>query len=188
MSQAKGSILLYFRDYVIREHGERALDRVIKQLDEQDRTLLSGFLIRGGWYPVGTWNRALMAYLPTYYRDPDDGMRALAEYIAHEDLSTVYRMALKLGSPEFLMKRTGSLWSRYFDAGTLTAEEVKQRHWKLQLDAPSGIDEAPHFFTCGPGVCAWIVQGMRLTGVNGMVEHVRCRLSAAERCEYSARW
>lgn len=188
MSHAKGSILIHFREYVKSNHGESALKKVLRDLPEPDRVILSGLVIHGGWYPVGTWNRALRTYLPTYYRDPDDGMRSLAEYIAQEDLSTVYRMVLKLGSPEFLLKRTSSLWNRYYDVGNFTAEEVRPRQWRLYLTAPGEIDTAPDHFTCGPGACAWMIQGLRLTGVLASVEHVRCRLSAAERCEYSVRW
>jgi hypothetical protein len=188
MSHAKGSILIHFREYVKLKHGEDALARVLQALPEEDRAILSGLVIHGGWYPVGVWNRALKAFLPAYYADPDEGMRSLAEFIAAEDLSTVYRMVLKVGSPEFLMKRTTSLWSRDFDAGSLTAEEVRPRQWRLYLTAPRDIEAAPDFFTCGPGVRAWITQALKLTGVNASLEHVRCRLSSADRCEYSARW
>lgn len=115
-------------------------------------------------------------------------MRRLASYIAENDLNRVYKMILSVGSPQFLLKRTGSLWSRYFDSGELTSDEASAKKWRLHLDAPKGKDEAPDFFTCGPGVVAWITSGLRLTGTEAKVEHVKCRFYASPHCEYEVTW
>jgi hypothetical protein len=188
MSQAKGSILIHCRDFVVRYHGEDALKAIMAELSAEDAAVFGGLVIHGGWYPVGAWNRAVRALVEGYYEDPDDGMRKLSGYISNADLNSVYRMVLRFGSPEFLVKRTTSLWNRYFDTGRFTADEMGPKHWRLVLEAPRGDDEGPDYYTCGPGVCSWLGQGLKLTGVHGSVEHIRCRLSSAPYCEYTARW
>jgi len=188
MARAKGSILIHFRDFVRTYHGESTLESCLKKLNPEDRAVLEGLVIHSGWYPVGVWNRALGIFLKDNYPDPDAGMRKLSQYIANEDLNSVYKMILRLGSAEFLLKRTTSLWNRYFEKGSFHAEEVEPHRWRLLLSAPKGEDAAPDYFTCGPGVCAWLVHGLALTGVTATVEHVKCRLSAGPHCEYSARW
>lgn len=188
LGKAKGSVLIHLRSFVEKFHGASAWQRVVIELPAEDRTVLNGLVIHGGWYPVGVWNRALKTYLTHHFPDVDDGMRQVSQFIANEDLNSVYKMVLRLGSPEFLLKRTDSLWSRYFDAGKMFHEEIGPRRWKLLLDAPTGENEAPGYLTCGPGVSAWVGHGLRLTQTEARVEHVRCRMSLGGPCEYRVQW
>ena len=57
------------------------------------------------------WNRALGTLLARHTIAIDPEMRKVASYIADRDLNSVYKMILRLGSPEFLLRRTDSLWS-----------------------------------------------------------------------------
>ncbi len=186
--QAKGSVLLHLREYMIRSHGDAAWQETRSSLVDEDRDVIDGIIISGGWYPVRVWNHCLDTYLLKQYEDPDEGMRKVARFIADRDLNSVYKMVLRLGSPEFLVKRTNSLWSRYFSKGEMQAFEVGDASWRIVLAAPSAKDSAPGYFTCGPGVCAWIEHGLRLTGAHASVEHVRCRLEEGVSCEYRVKW
>ena len=186
--KAKGTVFVHLRDFVVRQHGPHAWDEVRDALPEDDRRTLDSLLIVGGWYPVGMWNRALAVYLPEKFEKADDGMRRLAGYIAENDLNRLYKMILSMGSPEFLLKRTGSLWSRYFDVGALEAEEISPRRWKLTLEAPKESEAGPDYFTCGPGVSAWIENGLKLTGTVGKCDHSKCRFYSSPRCEYEVTW
>ncbi len=186
--QAKGSIFVHLQKFVRTRCGGQAWSDLLERSGPEDQKVLGGLVIVGGWYPVAAWNRALDAFLPANYERPDDGMRELAGYIADADLNRVYKMILSMGSPEFLMKRTGSLWNRYFDEGSLVPAEVEPRRWSLTLNAPRGIEEAPGYYTCGPGVCAWIELGLKRTGVAGTVIHHQCRFDRARTCEYTVTW
>ena len=86
--------------------------------------VLSGFVLASGWYPVGTWNRALDTYLRMYHPNPKKGMDAFSVLLGDRELTGLVKFVLKLGSPEFMMKRTNFLWSRYFDQGSFSAEEI----------------------------------------------------------------
>jgi hypothetical protein len=116
-------------------------------------------------------------------------MRRLSAYIADTDLGSVYKMVLRLGSPDLLVRRTGSLWSRYFDVGELTPTERGMRHWQLKLVMPLDEDLAPNRFFCGPGCPAWIEMGLRLTGArDAKVQHTDCRFSNGTACTYDVKW
>lgn len=187
LGQAKGSVLVHLRGFVLRKHGEGAWKDVLDRLPPEDRTLLGGIMIMGGWYPIGVWNRALDRYLPAYFGDPMKAMMELSQYIAREDLTTLYKLILKVGTPGFIMGRSGSIWTRYFDTGTLVAKELAPRKWQLQLDGPRLEDEAPSAYTC-EGVCAWLTSGLKMTGASLDIVQTRCRFGGAPVCEYDASW
>jgi hypothetical protein len=186
--RCKGSILVHLRSYAQSNYSEGAWDEVITEASPEHRAILQGIIIAGGWYPVEVWNHALGVLLPRHRGvSIDHEMRKIAAHIADKDLNSVYKMILRLGSPEFLLRRTDSLWGRYFDSGKLTHEEVGLRRFKLFLDAPATTD-APDRLTCDPGVCAWIEMGMKNTGVEGQVKHLECRFTNGSRCEYVVTW
>jgi hypothetical protein len=185
---SKGSILIYTREFVQTRLEAGAWERVLAQLEPEDRALFAGVPLASSWYPVAHWNRLMGVVLPMISHDPAESMRVLAGYIAQSDLSSVYKLVMKLGSPEFLLKRTGQLWSRYYDAGSLTPEEVGPQHWRLNLTGPVSMEAAPDAYTCGPGVTAWVANGLLLSGTKARVVETRCRFRGSPRCEYDVSW
>jgi hypothetical protein len=189
MASGKGTLLKNLGEFVVERHGPAAWREVVDALPEDDRAIIDGLLLVGGWYPVGAWNRCVAGYIKRFAKDADAEMTAVARHIADRDLNTLFKVMLKMGSAEFVLGRTDSLWSRYFDVGKFENDELAKRHWSLKLTAPVGEDEAPGELTCGPGVCGWLTQALELTGVEApRVVHARCRFRAAPSCEYDVTW
>ena len=184
----KGTVLVHMRSFVVENQGEGAWQALLDALGPEDRAILGEIVLVGGWYPVRAWNNAMNVYLPRHYPIPGKGMTVLAKYIAEKDLGMLFKMLLKVGSPGFLMGRTPSIWSRYFDSGALASEEIDKGRWKLTLEGPTRETEAPNAWTCGDGVCAWIGKGLELTGTRADVVQTACRYRGAQRCEYLATW
>lgn len=189
-AHGKGSLLIHTANYVREARGEPTWKELVAGMSPSDRETLDGVLLAGSWYPIGVVNRVVATFCEKYHRStPQDEMRRLAAYIADSDLSSVYKMALRFGSPEFLLKRTDSLWNRYFDVGKLTPTELEHGSWKLHLVVPYGEEIAPNTLFCGPGVPAWIEMALKLTGAkNASVRHVECRAQNGTSCSYSASW
>ena len=189
MPSGKGTLLKNLGEYVVERQGPAAWRAVVDPLPADDRAIIDGLLLVGGWYPVGVWNRCIKSYITQYAKDADAEMTAVARHIADRDLNTLFKVLLKMGSAEFLLGRTDSLWSRYFDVDKFENSEVDKRKWALKLTAPVGEDEAPGELTCGPGVTGWVTQALQLTGVKApRVVHARCRFHGAPSCEYDVTW
>lgn len=188
-AKAKGILFGHLQDFAERTRGKAAYETAAAKLSAADREILSGFVLALGWYPVGTWNRLLEAYLHTNFENPRRGMDEFAAYLGERELRGVVKFAIKLGSPEFMLNRTSFLWSRYFDSGEFSAHEVGPRNYQLFLSAPLGEEDAPSRYNCAQGVGAWLTRGLALAGSSeGKVEERRCRFDGAPRCEFVATW
>jgi hypothetical protein len=188
VGRGKGSLLIHTRDYVVRGRGQSTWMSILAEASPSDRAVLDSLLLAGSWYPIGVVNRVVARYCKSA-ASPDEEMRKLSAYIADTDLGTVYKMLLRFGSPELLVKRTGSLWNRYFDVGQLTPTELGPKHWQLRLVMPLEEDRAPNKLFCGPGAPAWIEMGLGLTGAtSARVQHVECRFQNREHCTYDVTW
>ncbi len=183
---ARGALFVHTRQFVLAQGGRAVWERIEEQLPPRDRKLLDGGLLVGRWYPVGAWNRLISVYVREFY---PNRIQELARYTASEDVNALFKLVLKLGKPEMLLRRAHALYARYFNTGKLASLELGPRNWRLILEAPVGEEAGPGVTTCTHGISGWITQGLELTGVKkSSVSQVRCRFRRARHCEYIARW
>jgi hypothetical protein len=185
-AQIKGTMFLHARAFTVEKAGEAAWTELVAALPAADRRVLDGLVLATGWYPIGIWNRMLARYRTIHGAHFVD---ELARYVSDRDMNLLFTLLLRMGSPEFVLKRAGSLWSRYFSAGKLEATPVATQRWRITLRAPTGADDGPGELVCGHGVPMWTLQALRLTGAKkARVVEVECRFRSAERCEYDVTW
>ncbi|HMJ13946.1 MAG TPA: hypothetical protein VK524_21160 [Polyangiaceae bacterium] len=184
----KGTLLVHLKSYALRNHGETLWNESLSDLPLNDRKVLAEPLIVGVWYPVGVWNRALHAYLNHNFNNPGRAMTSFAQYVAAEDLSTLFKLVLRVGSPEFVLTRTDSLYNRYFDTGRWTAQKQGTRAWQCELNSPIDEEQGPGTLSCNEGISAWVRRALELTGARARVDHVRCRFQGSPVCLYEVSW
>ena len=186
--RAKGLLFNYLHDWVVDNHGEAAWQRGLERARPEERALYDDLILASSWQPVSAWNGICSAFFGMQYPDPNTGMRLFCSYLGDRELTTIVKMVLKLGSPEFMLRRTGFLWGRYFDTGKFGAEELAPGHWRLWLEGRGDERTTAGPLTCANGPGPWLEQGLALSGNPGTVRHVRCRYQGLDRCEFEARW
>jgi hypothetical protein len=67
-------------------------------------------------------------------------IEALSRESTLEDFRGIYRLLAFALSPEFLMRRSGGLFSRYYDTGTLTVTVAKKGYGEAQFRGCVGFD------------------------------------------------
>src|SRR4051812_48148835 len=173
MAQAKGTLLVHFRDYV-REEEPGGWDRVLASLRPSDRAVIDGLLVSSMFYPIGVFNRAVDAFMRTR-PNPRLTMHQLADYTAERDLPTLYKVLMKLGSLETILGRADSVWRRYFDVGTVTTRQIAPKHFEMHLTAPQELEAGPGLLICSVAVSAWWQHAFRVARVNAGIVHDTCR-------------
>ncbi len=186
----KGLLFHYLKDFMTERHGAASWETMVRKQTSADEQRLRELMLASGWYPMGTWNRFLASYLNHHHDlNPMGGMRVFGDYLGERELNSLVRFALKLGSPEFMLKRTDFLWRRYFDTGTFGATESAPQRWRLWLEAPRDEETSVGRFTCGNGPGPWLERGLHLSGQRrGKVVKTACRWDGARRCEFVATW
>ena len=186
--RAKGLLFNYLREWAIETHGVAAWEAGLARAGADERALYGGMILASSWQPVANWNGIVSAFFREHYTDPNQGMALFCAHLGERELTTLVKLVLKMGSPGFMLKRTGFLWRRYFDTGTFGAAEQEPGYWHLWLDAPADALETAGPLTCANGPAPWLERGLGLAGVQGSVRHLRCRYRGAPRCEFEARW
>ncbi|MBV1860686.1 MAG: hypothetical protein KUG77_19890 [Nannocystaceae bacterium] len=186
--RAKGLLFNHLERWALEEHGQQAWEEALGKMGSREQELFGGLILASSWQPIAAWNTIVRVFFGQQYSDPNEGMSLFCAHLGECELTTLVRLVLKLGSPEFMLKRTGFLWKRYFDSGTFTAEQEAPGHWRLWLTDDADENRTAGTLTCSNGPGPWLQRGLELSGTGGTVRHLRCRFDGHERCEFEARW
>ncbi len=186
--RAKGLLFNHLERWAIEEHGQQAWDSALSNSGPREQELFGRIILASSWQPIKSWNTIVRSFFGQQYSDPNEGMSLFCAHLGERELTTLVRLVLKIGSPEFMLKRTGFLWKRYFDSGIFGAEQEAPGHWWLWLTDDADESRTAGALTCANGPGPWLQRGLELSGTGGTVRHVRCRFDGHDRCEFEARW
>jgi hypothetical protein len=195
MARVRGSTILGTVDYVARAFGPDAPSRLFAALPEPLRQALGDagarHVITTGWYECGLLSELSRVVDATFGSGDLAVARAAGKHIAFHDVNRFFRWMLRLGGPQLLFQRAGSVWNNYHDEGRYVAEEVGAGRAALRLEDWSGAD---------PVMCkrveGWMEKALEITLGNSRkpvireVAHLhpdpsgRCRSF----CRYLAEW
>jgi hypothetical protein len=111
-------------------------------------------------------------------------MKHFGATVARYDLSTLYKMLFKLGTPEFVIRRVAVVYKTYIKGGGIAAADVKTGEALVRLTEGS----LPRYF-CTHGVAGWFTAAVELSGGKDVdVREIACIHDGARGCEWHATW
>ncbi len=191
MGNARGSIIAYFKDFVLETHGEGEWQKFLNELTPEDAEILTQEIYKLDWYPAPILNRVIEVYDKLYGKGDYQSIIPIAEYIVTEDLSPVFNVFLDLKNPTFILNNTPSLWKRYFDTGKVVVESADDdnKFYKIRLEELADESQVSGRAICDVGIPTWIKTGLHLTGAkNVKADPTECRYQGAEHCILEVRW
>jgi hypothetical protein len=163
--QIKGSHVVQARRWIDERLGEGTFRELLSSKDVELGTAL---ILSGGWYDVQPVVDALTIAAERLNLSVEESTREIARVNALEDLTSIYRVFLRVAAPVRVMSFTPQLWSNYVAFGDATAIKNEPN---LYLGRCTGIPESLLQWSCG----AWrgfVPTAIELAGgknVNGTI-------------------
>ena len=102
--------------------GPATVDKMVTLLPpELGKQVARDGFVTAGWYPLADY-RLLHGAAQAATGRGLELTRELAREATMDDFRGIYRVLTFVLSPEFLMRRTPAIWSRYYDVGKVTVE------------------------------------------------------------------
>ena len=98
-----------------------------------------GGFISAGWYPLAHCRTIFGAVMQATGRDVEL-VRELSREATRDDFRGVYRLLTFVLSPEFLMRRSPGIFSRYYDTGSLTVPVARHGYVEAHYRGCVGFD------------------------------------------------
>lgn len=183
LANFKGTVFESTRVYTERQFGPEAVERVLRELPEDDRALLAGVQAIG-WYPVEPILRYHHALDHAFGAGDLNQCVEAGRFSASWSMNRVLKVFLRFKSPMWLVDKATQVWDRYHDTGT----------WKVSSPGHNQITgELSGFAVKDPAFCArlcgWLEGAITVTGGTGAIaKETRCACNGGDQCVFQLSW
>jgi hypothetical protein len=183
MQQIKGTILKSRLGFVEQHWGRPGLDRVLGELDTDDRRALETILTVK-WYPFSLGERLDAAIVRVLGDGRTDVFERLGRASADANLTTLHKNFLTPGKPHVFLGKASQIYRFYYETGSRTYEQTGERSGVI-VTRDAETFSAPDCLT----IIGWHKRALEMCGVEGvvMVEE-ECRARGGQVCRYALRW
>ncbi len=181
----KGLVLRARMDYIAKQLGVEALDRLLDEVSPQARAVLKEEIMVSSWYPLSALIEVAAALERLHGGGGDlEIFRGMGRNAAQMALQGVHQSFAKENDPGFVIKMTPLLWGQYYDSGRAEAEALGPNSAVCRI-----LDfEAPHRSIC-LGLVGWGEAAIEIWGGrNPRVEEKKCRVRGDACCEFVFTW
>lgn len=100
--------------------GAARFQAVLQACPQETQQLIRRTLVAVEWVPLEQWSPFMNAIFEQACRKDEHQYRRLLRAVCKRDFTTVYRVYLNTPTPQVVLDKSPSIWSAYFDTGTLT--------------------------------------------------------------------
>ena len=122
MLHIKGTAVLDTMEAIKARAGKVELDKIISHLDPETREIFQRPISPSSWYSCDAFSRFLEADIRETAGGNEQELVKRAEAVIEKQLSGIYKMFVRLGSPEFVIRRIAAVHSTYFDGVQIIPE------------------------------------------------------------------
>ena len=133
MSRIKGVPLINSIGVLRDMLGPARLQAMTKLIPAASQPLFSRSLVALEWVPLDQWAPVLQVVFEQLFRKDELQFRRLMRAVCKRDFSGIYRVYVKNTTPHEVLNKAASIWTAYFDTGSLTTEPAEVPNGLLQV-------------------------------------------------------
>ncbi len=114
MPQIKGTAVLDTVQQVQKRAGDPAYQKVVGLLDDETRKIFQNQISPSSWYSLDSFTHFLEVEIKELAGGDEEVLLRGTEKVVEHQLRGIYKVFVKLGSPEFVLKRLAAVHATYF--------------------------------------------------------------------------
>lgn len=184
MLKQKGTAMKSTVKYIQEKlEGER-LAAFTQGLPEELRTLFAKPVFASEWYEAVPMTHLMEHFAKFLGRPVHEVYWDMGRKSSDDGLTTVYKIFIRLGSPEYIIRKAPYVWTTYYSEGAFDTKLTPPNGALLTLNGC----RIPHEAIC-IRVGGWMQRTIEHSGgKNCTVEHVSCTLQGAAVEEWKVVW
>lgn len=143
--QVKGTAVETIPLFVKSKFGEEAYQKWMQALSENTRAEFSRIILATKWYPLRQmFEEPTVKICDMFYQGKLEGAVEQGRFSAEYGLRGIYKLFVKLGSPEFIVSRASSIMPTYYDPCAMEVADKGEKTVTIRItkfDEPSRIVE-----------------------------------------------
>jgi hypothetical protein len=122
MVQIKGTAVLDAITLIKKRTGEDGFQKILAVLNEDAKKLFQGEVFTSSWYSLYLYTHFLEVQIREFAGGNEEVLIKGAEIATERQLRGIYKVFVKLGSPEFVLKRIAAVHATYFQGVDIKVE------------------------------------------------------------------
>jgi hypothetical protein len=127
MVHIKGATILGSIERIREHHGDEGVNKIIDQLHDEDKAVFKSPILASQWYSLTPFARFLELDVKLFYGGDPKVFITSAEEVIEKQLRGIYRIFVRIGSPEFVIKGISAVHKSYFKGVELKYEVITGR-------------------------------------------------------------
>ncbi len=172
----KGSALIDAIAVVRRRYGEPGVQAVLATLEGEAQELLRGKLLANDWYPLDVMTSFMAAGIRIHSGGDETVVIDRAERVVERQLGGIYRIFIRLGSPEHIIRRLGAIHQTYFEHVQVEPSFTEERRARIRY---TGF--GPQHRIMEPAIVGFYRKALQLSGAKDVMARITAPLSEQNR-------
>ena len=184
MLHIKGTAVLDALEAIKARAGKAELDKIISHLDPETREIFKRPISPSSWYSCDAFARFLEADIRETAAGNEQELIKRAEAVIERQLSGIYKMFVRLGSPEFVIRRIAAVHSTYFDGVQIIPEMKGAKRATIQY-----VGFSPKHRIMGFAILGFFRKALEISGAKKVDVRFTVPIEAGEKfCELALSW
>jgi predicted hydrocarbon binding protein len=173
--------LKHLRDQV----GREEMAKVLAGLPPDARAVFDTRIRKAAWYPYPAFVALLRAIDARCGSGDLTYCEQIGKAAADADLSTVFKVFVRMASPSWLIRACPRVWGRYYEVGSMRATAWEPERTQVVIEGFPGIDPAHCWLMRG-----WMIGALKVIGIEVLpgADETRCAAKGDPCCEFTCRW
>jgi hypothetical protein len=183
--RVKGTAVKATPKFVQEKFGDSGFKLWIDALSPEAKKIYTDTILINSWYPMhAAYIDPHQAIINLFYGGDKMGLWELGRYAADFGLRGIYKVFVRIGSPYFLIKKTGRVFKTFYDPGEalVTVDEKGKAAMRI-VDFPerTGLVETR--------IAGWIERALQISGCKDLYVSIPSSLTKGDSfIEISASW
>ncbi|MFC1490831.1 hypothetical protein ACFL6K_06440 [Candidatus Latescibacterota bacterium] len=157
----KGEAILSLPIFILKNFGQRAYDRWFDALSPEAQGIFCSPIDKNEWFPLGqAISNPTIKICELFYNGSLKGAYDCGRFSAEYGLKGVYKVLVKLSSPEVLVKKAGGILTKYYRPSALSVIEHGKGYGILHL---TEFPECDKYIE--QRIAGWIARAVEICGV-----------------------
>ncbi len=181
----KGLIINGVKDFMLEKYGEQGFKNFLKKTPQEDLPVWTEKrVIATSKIPASVYKNMFDSFECLWGSGDGKKFQAAAAYVAFQDLGSVMKFFMKVGSPSFVAQRFPSVWKQYFSAGEVKIIQLKTNFAEMLLEGASEYGRAGCLGTLG-----WTRAALEYAGAKNLhIDHSECLFQGRSACRFIFKW
>ncbi|MFC1528556.1 hypothetical protein ACFL5B_01460 [Candidatus Latescibacterota bacterium] len=168
MMEVKGEAVLSLPLFILKKFGSKGYNQWLESISPEAKKVYSKPIHKSDWFPlkevvVEPTRKICELFFNNSKRGAWEGGRYSAEY----GLKGIYKVLVKLATPQILIKKAGPILASYYNSGSLEVAESSKNHVVIRITNFSEMDKIIEYRLGG-----WMERAIEICGCKNVTVRI----------------